>query len=71
MLYRRAKINGNITHKDPESTNNTVIHILCRELNLISYITFLSRKNLKSLVLKIEKSTNNSMKIIGTNGATS
>ena len=69
MLYKRAKLNGNITHKDPESTNNTVI--LCRELNLISYITFLSHKNLKSLVLKIEKSTNNSMRSTGSNGATS
>ena len=69
MLYKRAKINGNITYKDPESTNNTVI--LCRELNLISYITFLYHKNLKSLVLKIEKPTNNSVRRIGTNGATS
>ena len=71
MSYKRAKINGNITHKDPESTNNTVIHRLCRELNQISYITFLSHKNLKSLVLKIEKPTNNSVRRIGTNGATS
>ena len=67
-MYKRKKINGNITHKGQKLTNNAVIYILCSlqrnkpNIILLGEILLFTSYKCKNFSLKFEKSTNNSMK---------